>query len=293
MRSLILYIYLCLLGVFITSCTASIDLKTNDSEPVIVIYGYLNEQSAFQSVRITSSSPYFEEKQNQPVSDAIVTIESSANEVFELEEFVGEKGTYLTVMPMTAVAGITYRLKVEVDFDQDGILEMYEASTTMPSHYELDSIKIRFQSIMGYKHYALDMYGLEEPGEDYYLCRLIINDTIERFKISQYIPISDKGFDDEYMDGVVLTYINDIEDYDEDDDEDEDILYVTRGDKITLCTSRIDKGYYDFINQCQKEKNGENPFFGGPASNITTNISNGAVGYFTAFSTSMQEGVIP
>ena len=290
MRVPIYYMFLCLLGVFITSCTASIDLKTNDSEPVIVIYGCLNEQSMYQSVRITSSSPYFEEKRNQPVSNAMVTIQSSQNEVFELEELTGEKGTYRTVKPMAAVAGITYQLKVEVDFDQDGTLEIYEASTAMPSHYELDSIDIRVQSIMGYKHYALDIYGLEEPGDDYYLCRLIINDTIERFKISQYIPISDKGFDDDYMDGVILTYINDIEDYDEDED---DLLYVTSGDKITLCTSRITKGYYDFINQCQKEKNGENPFFGGPASNITTNVSNGAVGYFTAFSTSIQKGVIP
>jgi len=282
---------LCLSGMYFTSCTASIDLKTNDSDPVVVIYGCLNEQMLHQSIRISSSSPYFEEMQNQTISDAVVTIQSSENKFFELKESAGEKGVYQTVELMAAKPGVTYRLKVEVDFDEDGVLEVYEASTTMPDHYELDSINIRFQSIMGYKHYALDMYGLEGPGEDYYLCRIIVNDTIERFKISQFIPMSDKGFDDEYMDGVVLTYINDIEDYDEDDDD--DYLYVTPGDKITLCTSRIGKGYYDFINQCQKEKNGENPFFGGPASNITTNISNGAVGYFTAFSTSMLDGVIP
>lgn len=283
--------FLCFTGMFVYSCTAPIDLKTNDSEPAIVIYGCLNDLEMHQSIRITSSSPYFEEKQNQAVQDAIVTIQSSENETFELEELTNEKGTYQTVIPMSAKPGITYQLKVIVDFDQDGVLETYEASTLMPRHYELDSMVIRTQPIMGYKHYALDMYGLEEPGDDYYLCRFIVNDTIERFKISQFIPVSDKGVDDDYMRGLTLTYINDIEDYDEDDDD--DYLYVTSGDKITLCTSRIGKGYYDFINQCQKEKNGENPFFGGPASNITTNISNGAVGYFTAFSTSKLDGVIP
>lgn len=288
--SIYFIILLCLLGITVSSCTSPIDLKTNDSDPVIVIYGCLDGQAIHQSIRITSSSPYFEEKQNRPVSDAMVSIRSSANEMFELEELINEKGTYQTTVPMAAVAGITYQLKVEVDFDEDGVLEVYEASTMMPYHYELDSIKIEPTSIMGYKHYALKMYGVEEPGEDYYLFRFIVNDTIERFKISQFMTVSDKGINDDRIDGTVLSYINDIEDYDEDEDE---YLYVESGDKITLCTSRIGKGYYDFVNQCQGERHGENPFFGGPASNITTNISNGAVGYFTAFSTSMLNGVIP
>jgi hypothetical protein len=282
--------FLSLPVILIAACTASIDLKTNDSKPVIVIYGCLNDIPMLQSVRITGSSPYFEEKQNRTVSNAVVTVRSSKNEVFELKEHANEKGLYQTVAPMAAEAGVTYRLKVEVDFNEDGIPETYEASTEMPRHYRLDSIRIKTTSIMGYKHHALNMYGLEEPGEDYYLFRFIINDIVERFKITQYMTASDKGFDGSYMQGLTLTYINDMEDYDKDNKN--DFLYVTSGDRITLCTSRIEKGYYDFINQCQKEKNGENPFFGGPASNITTNISNGAAGYFTAFSTSMLDAVI-
>lgn len=276
----------------VVSCTAPIDLKTNDSEPVIVIYGCLTEQMTYQTIKISGSSPYFEEKQNPLVSDAVVTIESSENEVFELKERVGEKGTYQTVEPMAAVAGVTYRLRVEVDFDQDGVLETYEAMTTMPRLFELDSIGIDSMSIMGYKHYALNLFGQEEAGEDYYLCRIILNDTVERFKLSEYIVFSDVGFDGSYIDGVTLMYIDDITN-DFVDEEDDDYLIVQSGDKITLYTSRVEKAYYDFILQCQQERTGENPFFGGPASNITTNISNGGVGYFTSFYTSVQEAYVP
>lgn len=275
----------------ITSCTASIDLKTNDSEPVIVIYSCLSDQLSYQTVKLSASSPYFEEKQNQPVSDAVVIIRSSGNEVFELKERANEKGTYQTQVPMAAATGVTYRLTVEVDFDEDGVLETYEATTTMPRLFALDSIRINPTKIMGYQHYALEMYGMEEPGEDYYLCRFVVNDTLSRFKLSQYVVFSDKGYDNRPFEGTVLTYIDDASnDFIEEDD---DYLVVEPGDKLALHISRIEKGYYDFIWQCQQEKSGENPFFGGPASNITTNISNGGVGYFTSYHTSVLEAYIP
>jgi hypothetical protein len=38
--------------------------------------------------------------------------------------------------------------------------------------------------------------------------------------------------------------------------------------------------------------NGENPFFGGPASNIITNISNGGLGYFTTYAGSTAETTV-
>lgn len=284
--------FIFLLGLCVVSCMAPIDLKTNDSEPVIAIYGCLNEQMTYQTVRISSSSPYFEEKQNQPVSDAVVLIKSSENEVFELDELMDEQGTYRTITPMKVVAGVTYQLTVNVDFDQDGILETYEASTMTPRRFELDSIKIESMSIMGYKHYALNIYGVEEPGEDYYLSKIVVNDTIERFKISEFILFSDKGMNDvDIKEGVTLIYIEDREE--NSDEEDYEGLLVDPGDKITLYSSRIEKGYYHFIQQCQQEKGGENPFFGGPASNITTNISNGGVGYFTSFYASESEAYIP
>ncbi|GHT13657.1 hypothetical protein AGMMS4956_10180 [Bacteroidia bacterium] len=52
------------------------------------------------------------------------------------------------------------------------------------------------------------------------------------------------------------------------------------------------KGYYNFILQCQDEKEGGSSFFSSPASNINTNISNGGIGYFSCYSVTMAETIV-
>lgn len=275
------------------ACTAPIELNTNDSEPVIVIYGTLTEYVAHQIIRITGSSPYFEEKHNQSVSGAAAEIRTSDGRTFEMEEIPGGNGYYQTVAPMAAIPGITYRLIVEVDFNHDGTTETYEATTTMPPPFQLDSIKIETVDIMGYRHYSLNMYALEDPSEDYYLARYILNDTLTEYQISNFIVFSDMGINNQYINGLVLMYFEDIENMNSLVGDSNESSYVRPGDKITLCISRIEKKYYEFIRQCQSEKRGENPFFGGPASNIATNISHGGVGYFAAFSTTAADVYVP
>jgi hypothetical protein len=284
-------IFICFLAALAGSCTAPIELKTSDSEPVIVIYGTLTEFMTQQIIQLSSSSPYFEEKSNQPVSDAVIVIESSDNQTFRLEEIAAIKGTYQTIETMSAIPGVTYRLKVSVDFNQDGIVETYEAVTTMPPPFHMDSIGIKTQNIMGYTHYALNMYAQEEPSVDFYLARYILNDTLMEYQISNFLVFTDDGINDQYLDGMTLMYFDDKTNNFMGNNE--TFTYVQSGDKITLCVSRIEKGYHDFIQQCQKEKRGENPFFGGPASNIATNISNGGVGYFTSYCTTAADAYVP
>jgi hypothetical protein len=275
------------------ACTAPIELTTNDSEPVIVIYGFLTEYDTYQSIRISSSSPYFEEKSNLPVSNASVMIRTSDNRTFELKEVPNDKGYYQTGETMAAVPGITYRLSVEVDFDRDGRPEIYEASATPCPPFRLDSITIQSTLLMGYSHYALNLYALEEPTEDYYLMRYVLNDTLMEYRLSNFSLFTDRGINDQYLNGMPLMFFDDADNRDGLVNEENGASFVQSGDKITICISRIEKGYYDFVRQCQSEKRGENPFFGGPASNITTNISNGGVGYFTAYTTSTADIYVP
>jgi len=104
-----------------------------------------------------------------------------------------------------------------------------------------------------------------------------------------------------YIPGATITYFNDATDekildmykqYYEDDDDAYNYL-VAPGDSIRLQVMNIEKGYYQFIRECTSEMYGENPFFGGPPSNITTNISNGAVGFFTGYCTKELTTVVP
>jgi hypothetical protein len=275
------------------ACTAPIELKTNSSKSVIVIYGSLTEHEMQQTVRISGSSPYFAEKSNRPVSNAVVEIGTSDGQTFELEELSQDRGSYQTIRAMAAVPGVTYRLSVTVDFDGDGRTETCEAFTTMPAPFRLDSLAVEPVSLVGFRHYAVSLYAWEEPSEDYYMVRYILNDTLMEYQLSNFDVFSDRGINDQYLNGMPLMYFDDISNKSDLISEDNGATFVQSGDKITVCISRIEKGFYDFIRQCQSEKRGENPFFGGPASNITTNISHGGVGYFAAYTTAVADVYIP
>jgi hypothetical protein len=279
-----------LLSLWVGSCTAPIELQTNDAKPSLVVYGYLTEYVVQQTIQLSSSSPYFEAKANQPVSDAVVVIETSENQTYAMEEMPSMKGLYRTVRSMSAIPGVTYRLRVEVDFDRDGTVETYEASTTMPPPFLIDSIGITAQYLMGYKHYAMNLYAQEEPTTDFYFAKYILNDTLMEYQISNFLVFDDNGINDQYLDGITLMYFDDKDNHFAGGDNS---TFIQSGGKVTLCISRIEQGYYDFLHQSQQARRGENPFFGGPASNITTNISNGGVGYFTSFCTSEASAFVP
>ena len=283
---------ICLFVFFlIFSCTAPIDIHTNNSEPVPVIYGYLTDELKNQHIRITSSSPYFHEADNKFISNAKVWVTSSTGREYP---FVHDaNGYYVSQRRFSAVPGVSYRLSVELDFRNDGIVELYEAETTTLPKLPVDSINVTSLNIMGFHHYSLNIYMQEPPETDnYYLFKYVINDTVSNDRISDLIIADDEMINGEYMDGVSIRYFNAASDFEE-IGEDWDMYFVSPGDRIRLQIMNIEKGYYTFIRDCSMEKYGSNPFFGGPPSNIHTNLSNGAVGYFSSYCIQEKRTVVP
>jgi hypothetical protein len=276
------------------SCTAPIDINTCDSEPVIVIYGCLTNENIHQSVRITGSSPYFDAKENRSVTDAHVQLRDSEGNEYAMQ--YGSQGYYLSLMPFAVRPGITYYLTVEMDFNANGEPERYEAETTVPPFLPLDSAVCKPLTIMGYRHFSLNIYAQDPPEtDDYYLFKFYINDSITNDRVSRFIIAGDELFNGEYLNGVNIYYFEDLTDENVvRKNENNDAVYMASpGDRIRLQTMNIEKGYFQFIEQCTSEMYGENPMFGGPPSNITTNISNGAVGYFTGYCIHETSTVIP
>ena len=288
----ILCVLFCLTA--LTSCTALIDIDTDDSEPIIVIYGTITDELRQQEVQISRSSPYFQNEPNASISRAIVTIESSDNKTYELFEIDTVPGLYRSFSPWAVTPGVTYNLKVQVDFDGDGHLDVYTASSTVPVKVHTDSIKLVPMNIMGYKNYAFNIYAPDSPDEDYYLFKYILNDTLATYKISTYRVADDKGINGQYISGLTIDYLGHIDNWETDsEDQRKRSIYLKPADVMILEISSIPKGYFDFINQCRREMRGENPIFGGPASNITTNISNGGCGFFSAYCISQSTAIVP
>ena len=274
-----------ILILFFSACTASFDIDTDDSEPIIVIYGCLTDEQETQKVRITTSSPYFDNKTNDFVENAIVTITDSEGAIYPMS--YSKEGYYESDDKFTVLENITYNLKVEVDFDKDGVSELYEASTTVSPVIPVDSIDIKYMDIMGYGHYALNIFMQDPPEqENYYMFRFMVNDSLSNYKISELMVSSDELYNGSYLKNITIVYLEDGNDEDnikQSEDSDNKMYLVYPGDKVAFQVINIEKGYYNFIRECISEKRGENPFFGGPPSNITTNISNGGVGYFTSY----------
>lgn len=288
-----LFAFLGLAALFF-SCTAPIDISTRNSEPVIVIYGYLTDEFKYQHIRVTSSSPYFDENSNRSITDAEVRLKTSTGDEYL---FVGEEyGYYVSPRRFAGVPGVTYTLSVEVDFDGDGETEVYEAETTLLPIVPVDSIDITVIDIMMYRHFSLNFY-MQEPAEtdNFYLFKFFINDSISNDKISELVTSDDRTYNGEYVPGASIYYFEDAtdEDVQKKNEDDDDEYMANPGDRIRLQILNIEKGYYHFINQCISEKNGENPFFGGPPSNITTNFSNGAIGYFASYCIQEKLAIVP
>jgi hypothetical protein len=275
-----------LVGLLLIGCTEPFDIKTDDSPPVIVIYGELTDEFKHQEVMISRSSPYFDDAPNVGISGAEVTIQSSNNEIYHLLENAGVQGLYYSRDKFSASVGVNYSLSVEVDFDKDGILDKYEAETTILPVVIPDSLTLEPIEMFGHKNYFLYMHFQAPPEENYYLFKINYNDSLVTKKLSRYLISDDALFRGQYAKGNLYRF-DDISNWETDSEENRKrSIYLQPGDKIEARISLISKGYFDFIDQCQREQNGENPMFGGPASNIVTNISNGGVGYFSGYCTS-------
>ena len=274
------------------SCTEEITIHTDNSKPVVVIYGVLTDEFTNKSVKVTWSAPYFDTQPNTGISGATVIITSSENKTYELFENDTVPGLYETKTKWAAKAGVTYSLKAEVDFEGDK--KTYEAVTTIPPPIELDSIKIVQMNIMGHKNYAMNLYGNEPQGEDFYLCKYSVRDSLVSGKISQYNMLDDILFDGQYVNGFTLCFFDNIEEWETDSEESRKrSVYLAPGDKVELQMSKISKDYFNFVIQCQRVMRGSNPFFGGPPANVISNISNGGVGFFTGYCISRAEAITP
>jgi hypothetical protein len=280
-------LFICLLTASsLYACTEAFDIKTDDSPPVIVIYGGLTNEETYHSVRISSSSPYFDKQSNQGVSGAEVWIESSGHDVYVFQENEADPGLYQTIEKVAGIPGQSYTLHVTADFNREGTKKPYTAASYMQSPVKIDSIDVRPVEMMGQKRYAVYLYAQDSPSKDYYLSLYKINGTIVRDKLSQLSPMDDRTFNGQYMNDMFLSMFRDAEapgENDDDDDDERKQIVLTHGDELTLSLGHIEEGYYKFINQCRSEMQGKSPFFDTPASNIITNISGGGVGYFTCY----------
>lgn len=254
---------LCLLAA--PGCKKVIQVNLNNAAPQIVIEGEITNLPGPYQVQITKSVNFSASNIFPPVIGASVQItDSTTGQVVILNE--SDSGIYTT----TALQGTprhTYNLQVIIGS------EKYTATSTMPLPVVLDSVTFTQNADFNNKLDINAVMNFQDPpglGNYYQFV-----EDVNRRLIPDIFVFEDRLSDGKYIQEPLFN----------------DSSYLQIGDTLTVKMYCIDKATYDYFNTLINVA-GNNNFQTATPANPITNISNGALGYFSAHTTTQRRLVI-
>lgn len=240
------------------SCTEKIDVDLFESPVKLVVEGYVTNELRQHTVVLSRSSPYYSYTPPEMVSGATVTIEDTSA-LYSLYEVT--PGFYVTNEAFAGSPGNLYTLTIQVDG------EIYSATSSMPSVQPIDSISF-YKSETQEWVYEIGLWTQEPPEPGHHYFWKVYKDFVLMSKnITQLEFASDDLINGNYLSGLKVQTVK-----------------ARAENRITLEMASITEEYYEYCLAIIKETlYSDGPFESAPAS-ITGNISNGALGFFTAYS---------
>jgi Domain of unknown function (DUF4249) len=258
------YLKFMFVSIFITqmlsSCTEVIDLDLNELDPQMVVEGYINDQPGPYYVKVTTTVNFDDSNNYPPVSDAQVFISDSEGVTDTLAEV--EPGLYATTF-IQGKPGNTYILKVKTAD------KAFTSTSKMPAPVALDTAytdQLPGQSGGENKVPVVEFRDPVGMGNHY-------NITAKRD--GWYLP----GFytvTDDVRDGQVISRPMRANNLD-----------IQAGDVLLVELQCVEPAVYDYfyvLGQAAGTGMGPSP----TPSNPTGNISGGALGYFSAYTSSVK-----
>ncbi|HER08642.1 MAG TPA: DUF4249 domain-containing protein [Bacteroides sp.] len=277
MRRTIPYRYgviLLMAALALPACQEVIDIELDTTYRRLVVFGTVTTDSLHHQVRLSTTSDYFSNQPAPAVSDALVELKMGET-VLRLEELDSVPGLYQTPVAFRGKPLTRYHLHIsQVDVDNDGIFESYEAETTMPVTPMLDSIRLVYFQTPFFSGYQVFMFAMDSPEREWYGFKIWKNSDLLTDELSDYRVQSDDFVNGKYIYGLPVGFLTDS-------DPRQTLL---PGDTVTLELNSIGEDFFDFISDAQLEIMGNNPLFSGPSANVHSNIGNNGIGIFTAYS---------
>ncbi len=243
-----------------SSCTKVIDIDLNSKDPQIVIEGNVTDQAGPYTVRITQSVNFSATNTFPEVTGASVTIADNASNSELLTEV--SPGVYQT-NTLQGVPGRTYTLTVIANG------KTYTSVSTMPGLVTLDSLLLEPNLSFGSPFLIIPRFQDPAGAGNYYRCV----ETINNVRLADYF-LYDDLFSDGLVNGQPLLDFTTI---------------LESGDSVSVDLQCIDKQVNLYFYSLQQTASGNT---GAPA-NPESNISNHALGYFSAHTSSKRLVVIP
>lgn len=248
--------------VLISACQDVIEIDLDSIDPKWVIDATVSDSIV---VKVSKSTDYFEPGNYLPGSGAVVTVtENSGNPVL-LEET--SPGTY--IKNSMGMEGVGYILNVEIEG------ENYTGSVEMPHKVGIDSTSTEpTPDYMEFSGGYLVSAHLSDPAaiKNYYRLKVSkMNDSTNQEKVL-YV------FDDAFVDGNKISMQWDNEQFFEQD-------------TVVIELQTLAKSTYDYYRTLSSLF--EDGMIGNASpSNPITNLSNGALGYFGAYTVSRDTLII-
>ena len=279
-----IHLIVALLMLLNISCTEVVQIELDSTYKRLVVRGEVTSDSMHHQVLLSLSSDYFSNQPAPRVSNALVHLDFEDISLL-MEEHDTIPGLYLTPYAFRGTIGTTYSLSIDqVDVDEDGTYESYNASSTMPGGVVLDSIFLNYSSTVYGSGWEVYIFALDPPSKDWYGLNFWRNSELITPTLIDYSIQTDDFYNGKYLFyGLPIAYYS--------DEETEEQLFP--GDTVTLELHSIEGDYYDFVVDAQLEIFGNNPLFSGPPANIRSNIDNGASGAFTAYSIYRASAIVP
>jgi hypothetical protein len=258
MKNTIIALFAVALSGLLFSCQKVIDLKLNNASSQIVIQGNVYDQPGPDTVRISKSVNFDSTNVFPPVSGANVVISDNAGNSETLVELY--PGTYITTS-LQGIPGRTYMLTVQTNG------QTYSASSTMPAGVAIDSLYVQNSWFAKDKQIFIE-YTDPANITNYY--RFI--EFVSQKQQPDFHTASDM-----LTNGEKTTY----EIFESD-------TTLVSGYRLTIWLESIDKNNYTYFHAATlTQRQSASP------ANPPSNISNGALGYFSACSVRKKSIVIP
>lgn len=252
-----------------TSCTDIVDVDVPEAAPRLVVEASIdwekNTQGNNQSVKLSLSTPYFDNLSDTSVTDATVKItNNTSNEEFQ---FTHQRGGIYNTTSFVPVLNQEYTLEINYQG------ETYIARETMTPVVDIDEISQA--RVGGFNDEALevDIYFNDPPNEE--------NFYFFRFEEQGDLLPELLAIPDEFTNGNRMNVF-----FEKEEDEDTGAEEFQPGDVAFIEFYGVSKQYFNYVDLLiDQYENANNPFGTVPArlkGNVInpSNTENYAFGYF-------------
>lgn len=255
MRKCKLLFFLPALLLILAGCEEVIDVKLDETDPLVVIEANLSDEFVPQTVKVSKTIAFQDSNRFNPVSGANVTLKAPNGNSVPFREV--EPGIYKSAN-YQGVPGQTYIMEVAAEG------KTFSATSTMPAAVKLDSLSFKRLTFFGTTNtYPVANYKDAADQQNQYRYILRVNSRVEVDVVSE-----DRFNNGNQIADVIFYELEDLE----------------TNDRIDLELQCIDRQVFKYYFSLQ-QISGE----GGPPvapANPVSNFNNGALGVFNAHTSS-------